>query len=72
MNCYYAEEIKLAKEFLLTHRYDTVLNALMREAKNPKYLHSDRWAMLFNYVTEEYPGATGEIITGLAYIADGE
>jgi hypothetical protein len=67
MNTNYAPEIATANQFVIDHKYDIKLQAMLREAAYSKYSHSERWSMIYDYIVENYPGATGTVVTGLAY-----
>lgn len=63
----YTTEIIMANQFVIDHNTDYKLMGMLREAKDSKYSHSERWSMIWDYCAEHYPGATGTLITGLAY-----
>ena len=66
-NTNYAPEIATANQFVINHNYDIKLMGMLREAGDHKYTHSERWSMIYDYLLENYPGATGTLVTGLAY-----
>lgn len=63
----YTTEIVMANQFVVDHNYDANFLAMLEECRDPKYMHSDRWSMIYDYCAENYPGATGTLITGLSY-----
>ena len=68
MKEYDAEKI-MANEFIISHNADIdFMNFLEERRQNLMHeTHSDRWAKIFDYMKENYPAATGMLITGLAY-----
>jgi hypothetical protein len=66
----HCNEIIEANNFVLNHLYDDKLLAVLREAENPKYTHKQRWVMTFDYMDDHYPGATSDLVHGLAYRAE--
>ena len=63
----YTAEIVMANQFVIDHNRDHKFMAMLRECKEGNYSHSERWSMIYDYCEEHYPGATGSLITGLAY-----
>ncbi len=71
LNANYAPEIATANQWIIEHNKDVKLMAFLREAEDPRYTHGERWSMIFDYLLENYPGATGTLVTGLAYFLEG-
>lgn len=66
-NTNYAPEIATAYQFVLQHNNDTDFMNMLHEVSDNKYMHSDRWSIIYDWMKEHYPEATGTIITGLSY-----
>ena len=66
-NTNYAPEIATAYQFALQHNNDIDFMNMLHEVSNCKYIHSDRWSIIYDWMMEHYPEATGTIITGLSY-----
>ena len=70
-NPLYANEISIAYQFVLEHNTDTKLQNFFFFLRFRKDLmHSDRWSLCYNFLKENYPEATGTIVTGLTYWLD--
>lgn len=67
-NLLYQNEIASAHKFIIDHNADTSLNAFLQEMeRNISLSHSDRWSLCFDFLSENYPEATGALVTGLTY-----
>lgn len=67
-NTLYANEIATANQFILEHDNDYNLICFLKSMKDPDLIHSDRWSLIYDYISEHYPAAAaGSIVTGLAY-----
>ena len=67
-NPLYANEIATAYQFVIAHNTDIKLQNFLYDMRFRKDLmHSDRWSLCYNFLKENYPAATGSIVTGLAY-----
>lgn len=67
-NLLYQNEIASAHKFIVDHNVDASLNNFLREMERRTSLtHSDRWSLCFDFLSENYPEATGTIVTGLTY-----
>ena len=68
----YLNEISSAAKFIEEHNYDgelrTFIYNLMHNTDN--FTHSDRWSMIYDWMQEHYPEATGSLITGLCYYVE--
>jgi len=71
-NTNYAPEIATANQFIIDHNYDAKLIGFLRDRQENlhKETHSDRWSLIFDFMSENYPGATGSLITGLSYYVE--
>lgn len=73
-NTNYAPEIATAHQWILDHNNDLDLHYFLRElgdtVNNSNYTHSDRWSMVYDWMAEHYPEATGSLITGITYWAE--
>ena len=63
----YSAELIMANEFVISHNADQQFLDMLEDLKSSKYCHSDRWSIIYDYMKENYPSATGTLITGLAY-----
>lgn len=63
----YSRELIMANEFVISHNADQQFLDMLEDLKSSKYCHSDRWSVIYDYMKEHYPSATGSLITGLAY-----
>ena len=63
----YTSEIVMANQFVIDHNKDYKFMGVLRELKEGNYSHSEKWSILYDYCEENYPGATGTLITGLTY-----
>ena len=65
---YSAEKI-MANEFIISHNADIDFMNFLSERRTNLWResHSDRWSLIYDYMGEHYPSATGTLITGLAY-----
>lgn len=72
-NTNYAPEMYRANEFILNHSYDGDLRAFLYEMtyNTEGWSHSDRWSVIYDWMQEHYPEATGSLITGLTYYVEG-
>ena len=51
--------------------YDIKLQNFLHDMRFRKDLmHSDRWSLCYDFLKENYPEATGTIVTGLAYLLE--
>ena len=67
-NPLYANEVATAYQFVIEHNTDIKLQNFLYDMRFRKDLmHSDRWSLCYNFLNENYPEATGTIVTGLAY-----
>lgn len=68
-NINYAPEIATANAFIEEHRHDMKLRGFLRDRKDNlnRETHSERWSLIFDWMAEHYPGASGTLVTGLAY-----
>jgi len=67
-NILYANEIATAHKFVVDHGSDAELQCFLYELRFRKDLtHSDRWSLCYDFLKENYPEATGSIVTGLSY-----
>ena len=67
-NSLYANEIATAHQFVIEHNTDIKLQNFLHDMRYKTDLtHSDRWSLCYNFLKENYPAATGSIVTGLAY-----
>ena len=67
-NPLYANEVATAYQFVIEHNTDIDFMNFLRETReNKNLIHSDRWSLCYDYLSEHYPAATGSIVTGLAY-----
>ncbi len=73
MNSNYAPEIASAHKFLIDHNYDGDLRHFIAQmqANSDLYSHSGRWSIIYDWMQEHYPEATGSLITGLVYYIEG-
>ena len=70
-NPLYANEVATAYQFVLEHNTDTKLQNFLHDMRFRKNLmHSDRWSLCYNFLQENYPEATGTIVTGLTYLLE--
>lgn len=69
MNDYSVEKI-MAHEFMISHSADQQFMDMLNDVQSLKYTHSDRWSIIYDYMKEHYPSATGSLITGLAYYVE--
>lgn len=70
-NPLYANEIATAFQFVLEHNDDVEFMAFLADIRNREDLiHSDRWSLIYDYLDEHYPQATGAIVTGLSYYVE--
>ena len=60
------QEIEV-KEFLDKHRYNIELMSFIANLRNRVMMHSDRWSMVYDFLQEFDPEATGTIVTSLTY-----
>lgn len=65
----YSTEKILAHEFIISHNADINFMNFIAERRTNLWResHSDRWSLIYDYMKEHYPSATGTLITGLAY-----
>lgn len=67
-NPLYQNEIATAHKFVIDHNTDPELQKFLHNMKNREdLLHSDRWSLCYDWLSEHYPAATGTVVTGLAY-----
>ena len=66
----YEGEVARAYTFLNIHNDDKELNGLMNTLKFYKMLHSDRWSLLYDFLSKHYPDDL-DLATGLTYVAEG-
>ena len=66
MNSNYAPEIASAYKFLIDHNYDGDLRhfIVQMQTNSDLYSHSERWSIIYDWMQEHYPEATGSLITG--------
>lgn len=72
-NPLYANDIATANKFVIEHNDDVEFMEFLAEMRDRRDLmHSDRWALIYEYMERSFPeAATGTIITGLAYWIEG-
>lgn len=63
----YANEIASAYRFVLEHNNDLKLLCFMATMRDRYISHSERWSACYDFLKENYPEATGTIVTGLTY-----
>ena len=67
-NPLYANEIATAYQFVLEHNTDVELQSFLHDMRFRKDLiHSERLSLCYDFLKENYPEATGTIVTGLTY-----
>jgi hypothetical protein len=66
----YIEEIQNAKKFLDKHKEDQKLRCLLAKLKKSNKMHSQKWAILFDYMYDHYnyECMNSSITTGLSYL----
>lgn len=66
----YIEEIQNAKKFLDKHKEDQKLRCLLVKLKKSNKMHSQKWAILFDYMYDHYnyECMNSSITTGLSYL----
>lgn len=67
LNTNYTSEILAAQKFINEHKDDIALKELLVRARSRNLIHSDRWSMIYDFITEYYPNEPSIIITGLTY-----
>lgn len=69
MNSNYAPEIASASKFIIDHNYDGDLRWFIRNMmeEGDNLTHSERWSIVYDWMQEHYPEATGNLITGITY-----
>ena len=67
-----ANEIATAYQFVIAHNTDIKLQNFLHDMRFRKDLmHSDRRSLCYDFLKENYPEATGTIVTGLTYWLEG-
>ena len=68
----YIEEITLAKKFLDKHKDDDKLRGLLTKLKKSNKMHSQKWAILFDYMYDHYKDEcmNSSVTTGLSYLVE--
>ena len=66
----YIEEIENAKKFLEKHKDDQKLRGLLTKLRKSNKIHSQKWAILFDYMYDHYnyECMNTSITTGLSYL----
>ena len=69
----YTQEKIMAHQFIIDHSYDGDLRTFIYEMQHNTdgWLHSDRWSVIYDWMQEHYPEATGSLITGICYFCEG-
>lgn len=63
----YAEEIEAAKIFI-KEKNESRFDGFLDKMKNPCLTHSDRWGMIYDFVSENYIDTTH--VTGITYFIE--
>lgn len=67
-NSNYTQEMVMANKFVIENNSNPVLTAFLAEMRDMAWLtHSDRWSRCYDFLAENFPEATGTIVTGLTY-----
>lgn len=67
-NPLYENEIATAHRFVVDHNVDAKLQNFLHNMRYRTDLtHSDRWSLCYDFLNENYPEASGTVVTGLAY-----
>ena len=71
-NTNYSSEMYQANEFIIKRNNDEELRAFIYKMQHETdgWLHSDRWSIIYDWMQEHYPEATGSLITGLTYFCE--
>ena len=70
LNSNYTTEIMMAQKFIEEHKDDTSFKKMYKSAQNRYLRHSDRWALIYEFMLRHYPEVSSKVITGLTYSAE--
>lgn len=72
LNTNYSQEMASAHQFIIEHNDDMELRTFIRGMQDRReMMHGDRWSIIYDWMKEHYPEATGTLITGLTYYTEG-
>lgn len=66
----YSTEKIIAREFIISHNADEQLMDMLNDVRSMKYTHSEKWSIIYDFMKEHYPSATGTLITGMTYYVE--
>lgn len=67
----YTEEKNAAREFLAEYGDDMLVINTLEEIHNGYYMHSDRWSIVYDMISDNYPSyIRSGVVTGLVYLVE--
>ena len=71
-NSNYKNEMTMAHQFIINNGHNGELRSFIHDVmyNTDGMTHSDRWSMIYDWMQEHYPEATGSLITGLCYYCE--